>query len=222
MDLSNPPKDILGLGKYLVRELDFADGVDTLGRWMSHHLAELIHESENGKTVGQQTLAKEQATEIILKIWDHRKVLPGEAYPLAEFQNVLKVIERLKIENDPYRFYGHNFQDSKDQIASMLFDNFTRLILSLLLSKINYLESLKKTDKVVVEALNEEEQQVLVAIHEWFTLFPVETDKKKTIKKSKKSKEPEEFDLIKNALNLIDSIKKLLTELKKELQNKNK
>jgi hypothetical protein len=34
-----------------VRELGFEDGVDTLGRWMAHHLAELIDKAENGATV---------------------------------------------------------------------------------------------------------------------------------------------------------------------------
>ncbi len=110
MDLSKPPKDILGLGKHLVRELDFEDGVDTLGRWMSHYLAELIHESENGKTAAIRSKASQKAVETVLKIWEHRKALPRDAYPLAKFEDLSTVLDRLRIGNNPHRAYGdkHN------------------------------------------------------------------------------------------------------------------
>jgi len=69
----------LELGQYLVRELDFEGGVDTLGRWMAHYLAELIDEAENSSTVAKRTRARKEAATTILKIWDHRSSLPGKA-----------------------------------------------------------------------------------------------------------------------------------------------
>lgn len=153
MEPLKPPKDVLELGKYLVRELDFEDGVDTLGRWMAHHLAELIHEVENGETEEEKLKASQQATETILKIWEHRKNLPREAYPLARYEDLLKVINRLRISSNPYRFEGYNFQNKTDQIASILFDNFTRLILSLLLMRIDSLKSQKVVGSLVIDSL---------------------------------------------------------------------
>ena len=68
MELSKPPKDVLELGRHLVRELGFEDGVDTLGRWMSHHVAELIDKAENGVTAAERVRARKLATETILKL----------------------------------------------------------------------------------------------------------------------------------------------------------
>ena len=213
---SKPPKDVLELGKYLVRELDFEDGVDTLGRWMAHHLAELIHEAENCKTLEKRLEASQQATETILKIWEHRKVLPREAYPLAKYKDLLKVIDRLRIDNNPYRFYRYD-SDSIDEIASMLFDNFTRLVLTLLLMKIEVLESQKTVDDVVIEHLNEEEKQVWLAIQEWMVIFPVDSNQDKSLKKSKKGK-PIKFDLAKNSLAIVDTLINLISELQEKLK----
>lgn len=213
MDLSNPPKDILGLGKHLVRELDFENGVDTLGRWMAHHLAELIHESENGKTVAKQTKAKKQATETILKIWDHRKALPREAYPLTKFEDLLNIIDRLRISNNPYRYYSGNFNEI-DLIASKLFDNFARLIPSLLFMKREFLESQKTVNNVAIEALDKEEAQIWMGLQEWMVIFPEESKRNEISNKRKKKKK---FDLKKNSLDLIGNIRNLLDEISKEL-----
>ena len=38
---------IVQLGKKLVEELALNNSVDTLGRWMAHHIAELIYDAEN-------------------------------------------------------------------------------------------------------------------------------------------------------------------------------
>lgn len=92
MGPSKPPKDVLGLGRHLVRELGFEDGVDTLGRWMAYHLAELIDQAENGVTAAERSRARENATEVIVKLWEHRASLPGKAYPLAPFKEVLRIL----------------------------------------------------------------------------------------------------------------------------------
>jgi hypothetical protein len=88
MALSKVPKDVLGLGRHLVRELGLEDGVDTLGRWMAHHLAELIDKTENAATAKDRQKASKAATETILKIWERRALLPETAYPLAPYTSV--------------------------------------------------------------------------------------------------------------------------------------
>ena len=49
-------KAVLDLGRALVDELGLDPGVDTLGRWMAHHIAELIEEAETAK--GEERPAK--------------------------------------------------------------------------------------------------------------------------------------------------------------------
>lgn len=216
MELSKLPKDVLELGKYLVRELNLEDEVDTLGRWMSHHLAELIHKAENGKTTEERLQASQQSIETILRIWDHRKNLPRQIYPLAEYDELLKVINRLRIDSNPY-FYGYN-SDRTDNIASMLFDNFTRLILVLLLMKVESVESQKKVDNNVVEFLDEQEKQIWSAIQEWMTIFPEKSEDDESINKKRKSKKSRTNDLKVNSLALIKNITDLLNQLSEEIQ----
>lgn len=220
MDLSNPPKDVLGLGKHLVRELDFEDGVDTLGRWMAHHLAELMHEAEKGKTVAKRTKAKKQATETILKIWEHRKVLQRESYPLSKYEDLLKIIDRLRLDSNPYRYFGNDMTQT-DKIATVLFDNLTRLILGLLLIKLDSIERSKKVDDEVIEALDGEEKRIWFAIEDWYSIFLKEDDENKLEVENEKNSEVKEIDFRKNSIELIDNIRSSLTKLRKELSKKN-
>lgn len=206
----------MGLGKHLVRELGFEDGVDTLGRWMSHHLAELIYEAENGETEEVKLRASQQATETILKIWEHRKNLPGEAYPLVRYEDLLKVIDLLRIDNNQFRFYRHTY-DNIDKIASILFDNFTRMILSILFLKLDALKAKKAVDGAAIESLDDEEKRIWLAIQEWATIFKESDQEEKTKKKGKNTKK-DEINLKKNILILINNIRKHLDDLTQEIK----
>src|SRR5258705_10014373 len=87
---SKPPKNVLGLGRHLVRELNLDDGIDTLAKWMAHHVAELIKDAETAPSGEKRSRASKRATETILKIWEHRELLPSYAYPLARYNEVLR------------------------------------------------------------------------------------------------------------------------------------
>jgi hypothetical protein len=75
MEVSKPPKDVLELGQHLVHELGIENRFDTLGRWMAHHLAELIDRAENGATKAERLDSRKNAEETILKIEGVRKVV---------------------------------------------------------------------------------------------------------------------------------------------------
>ena len=64
-----------------MRELGFEDRVDTLGRWMAHHLAELIDTAESGVTATERLKARKSATETILKIWEHPGITTRQSVP---------------------------------------------------------------------------------------------------------------------------------------------
>lgn len=62
------------LGETIVRELNLERGVDTLGRWMAHYLAETMLRAE---TPGpRQDEDKALCSALILKIWTHRSSWP--------------------------------------------------------------------------------------------------------------------------------------------------
>jgi len=99
----------MNLGKALVKELNLDPGVDTLGRWMAHYIAEQIEIAENATGVDKRE-AEERCFKSILKLWNHRSVIPGESRPFVNFEPILRTLERLDPENDRHYF----FEDSTD------------------------------------------------------------------------------------------------------------
>ena len=217
MEPSKPPKDVLALGRYLVRELGFEDGVDTLGRWMAHHLAELIDKAENGVTAAERLRAHKNATETILKIWEHRASLPGQAYPLAPYKEVLKVLDRLRPGNNPFRYFSHYAEATREQLATDLFDGFSRLIIALLLMELPPGEEPVKVDVAATEALSEAEQYVLTVLQQWGEFFESTSKSSGRTQKSKKGGGTK-VNLNKVAVRLIDNITTTLAKLRSELQ----
>jgi hypothetical protein len=124
----------LGLGDHLVHELGLSDGVDTLGRWMSHHVAELIVEAR--KPGKGKPKAERVAREAILRLWEYRRVLPGRAYPLAKFDKVIEFLEVLRPSDGPFAYFSRRSEKAEERAAAELFDSFSRLLATLLLSRV--------------------------------------------------------------------------------------
>jgi hypothetical protein len=217
MELSKPPKDVLELGRHLVRELGFEDGVDTLGRWMSHHVAELIDKAENGVTAAERVRARKLATETILKIWDHRASLPANTYPLAPYKDVLKVLDRLQSNNNPFRYINRYGETKRAQCTADLFDSLSRLIIALLLMEIPSGEGSVSVETPASEALSETEQQVLTAIQRWDELFEPTSESVGGTREQEAS-DNVRVNLDEAAIQLIDRITTTLTELRSKLQ----
>ena len=213
-----PPKDVLGLGQHLVRELGFEDGVDTLGRWMAHYLAELISEAENGSTAAKRIKARKEAAATILKIWDHRTSLPGKAYPLAPYRDVLRVIDRLQPDSNTFRYFGRHADNKMEQLAADLFDGLSRLIIALLLMKIASGEKSVEAHPSATEALSETEQHVLTALQQWGDLFESTANSPGRGRKSKKGRDRAKVNLGEAAIRFVDSITATLVEIRSELQ----
>ena len=95
------------LGARIVRELELEPGVDTLGRWMAHHLAEVMQEVESAEGSDKEQ-AQERAVDLILKLWSHRRNLPRGAYPLNDLKVVMSVIRQLRPEASPYQWHSTN------------------------------------------------------------------------------------------------------------------
>ncbi len=95
-------KGVISLGKRLVEELGLEPGVDTLGRWMAHYIAELIKAVEEAHNPKERKKAQERCCQTILKLWEHRTSLPDGARPLSNFEGVLKAIKSLRGEKTPW------------------------------------------------------------------------------------------------------------------------
>jgi hypothetical protein len=113
MEKSKHYKDVLALGRLLVKELDLEQSVDTLGRWMAHHISELIVEAE--KTEGSdKSDVEDRCREAVLALWNHIRVFPRGHRPLENIELLLATIQALDPENQAY-FYQSEAQSQIEQ-----------------------------------------------------------------------------------------------------------
>ena len=95
---------LLTLGQKLVDELGLDERVDTLSRWMSHWIAELIHAAET--TAGDERAKRTvECGASIMELWAHRNVLPDGTRPFESLEPVLRALESLDPETKRYRYF---------------------------------------------------------------------------------------------------------------------
>ena len=86
--------NVVALGKRIVQEIELDDSVNTLGRWMAHHIAELIVQAETAEESKQSSL-EDRCRTAILALWDHINKLPSAANPfdnLESFATTVRVL----------------------------------------------------------------------------------------------------------------------------------
>lgn len=108
------------LGRFLARELGADDGVDTLGRWMAHYLAEQLDAAERA-TGAEKEKIERGVSKLILDIWAQRRTLPGRADPLATYEKAAHTLAAVRSGAEilsPWR--GLHVQDE----TSLIFDVF--------------------------------------------------------------------------------------------------
>lgn len=123
------------LGALIVRELGIDKGNDTLGRWMAHHLAELIAEAE-GTEGDEITEVRDHIVDLILRVWSRRRSFPRGKNPLSDLEDLASLLWRLRPEASPFRRLGSN--ETEDLLASA-FSQFQRVVIYgiLMISGIN-------------------------------------------------------------------------------------
>lgn len=108
-----PSDPILELGEHLAAALNRSD---VLGRWMSHHLSDLL-------TRVQTTPSDEELVattrETILRLWEHKAGAPFDPQPLRYLGPVLEAIGRLEPDPAPWAHY-RTFRDADDPSAEDL------------------------------------------------------------------------------------------------------
>ena len=149
------------LGARIVRELKLEPS-DTLGRWMAHHLAEMLEEV--GKTEGRaDEIASQQVTDLILKIWSHKKSLPHGAYPLNKLENALSVIGRLSPAASPYQWHS---TDETEKLLSRIFDGLRRVVMYGIIL-ISRTKDLPDDLEAVIPFMEDDERQFIEVIQGW-------------------------------------------------------
>ncbi|MEU9159627.1 hypothetical protein AB0D29_04980 [Streptomyces sp. NPDC048424] len=101
------PEDARSFERTLELGKEIADNLsqgDVLGRWMAHHIGDLIIQAENAVGAEADGVRRETAT-AILALWNHRTALSSSAQPLGAFEPVFRALERLSEPQDPWSFY---------------------------------------------------------------------------------------------------------------------
>src|SRR5690606_10568675 len=94
---------IIKLGEKLVKELNLEYSTNTLARWMSHYLAELMESIENAESKEEKKMLQRQTCDIILKIWSQKENLPI----IKPLDNLKPIIEILQVFQEDKTVHVH-------------------------------------------------------------------------------------------------------------------
>lgn len=104
----------MALGRKIVEELKLDPGVDTLSRWMAHHIAELMDEADKAK--GDEKKAKQtQCAELILKMWDRRYQLSDGSRPFGDMEPIFRTLDSLDTNSTEIRHYKKPWQLAREE-----------------------------------------------------------------------------------------------------------
>ena len=149
------------LGARIVRELE-VEPRDTLGRWMAHHLAEVMQQAESAEG-GDKESAREQMVDLILKLWSHKRSLPKGAYPLNDLETVMSVVGRLCPEASPYRWHS---SDETEELLARIFDGL-RLVVVHGAVLISETRGIPDDLESVAPFLEEDERKFIEIVESW-------------------------------------------------------
>lgn len=105
------PTELLRLGTKIVQDLDLSYSVDTLSRWMSHHLAEKMIELESLEGEEKSRVEKE-VVQLIQTLWTNKHSWPSGVTPLNQYGALKDTLTRLGPSSSPFNSHRHN-QDEK-------------------------------------------------------------------------------------------------------------
>lgn len=118
MEQSEQQKEVLELGKLLVKELGLEKSVDTLSRWMAHYVAGKIKYAESLSDGIKKKNAEKECFSLILDLWKHRWQYKPDRQPLRNFNHLFNILKNLDPEKEEpyyYRFDDAQSQEEKDE-----------------------------------------------------------------------------------------------------------
>lgn len=130
---------------------------------MSHHLAEVMERAEYEENPEEKEKYQQQAVELILKLWGHRRNMSSNAYPLARFR---KIIESLSILSPEANVWERNKLGKYESLAADTFSMIVDLYRALHFVEFTSLKS-NRSNQVPPSVLTDEEQEVYDFLVSW-------------------------------------------------------
>lgn len=215
------PPEVLALGRHLVEELQLEPGVDTLGRWMAHHLAELMTRARKAKDPVQQSAAKEQAGEAILRVWQHRATA-DRINPLGDLRPILGVLRTLAQEAPPWVYLSGG---GRREAAGRTHDLLRRLTICLSVLELGDLEVMRTgltRARRTAKYQSQEEREVTTHLSLWLDVSRLQGQRNQRASGQRakdSSPHAQRSDLVAMARQLTEDAQTALTELNEELQS---
>lgn len=201
------------LGHHLATELGFSDSCDTLGKWMSHHLAEMMDRVEREENAEKKEKYQQQTVELILKIWEHRSSLNGHAYPLARFKGI---IDSLSILSPEANVWERNRLGRYESLAADSFSMVVDLYRTLHFIEFVSLKSVRNK-QAPPSVFSDEEQKIYDFLSAW-----AEQELDFRSLEGSSSDKAEFENAADSVCNFIDKLCGKLNELKSEISDKDK
>jgi hypothetical protein len=175
-------KDVLALGRLLVQELRLDPGVDTLGRWMAHHIAELIRNAEEAPRGKARQACEAQAADAVIKLWQHRSSFENRINPLGDLKPIIQVLRTLDPNNNVWMGY---LSKAPGDSARQVYDQFRRLMICLLIERIMSVNDASKgvqRAKETTRFQSEQERELVKGLVTWIgeSLKDAKSTRKKT------------------------------------------
>ncbi|MFN0071314.1 MAG: hypothetical protein ACKVVP_07465 [Chloroflexota bacterium] len=164
---STEPQDVLALGRQLVDELGLEPGVDTLGRWMAHHVAELLSRAETDPDEAERERAKERAVDTILRIWNHRSNI-SRLNPLADLEPALVALSTLALGLPPWVSLWRD--PSIETATARIYELLRGLVINLLLMRLGGVEAAQRAIEIAERTgqwQSDEEREVASHLEVW-------------------------------------------------------
>lgn len=94
--------DLCGFGRKLIDALQLEPN-DTLGRWMTHYLAERLQDAE-GAAGPEKVGLEREIFDLILQLWKHRGNWPGHRRPFRETDDLVDKLRTFIDRSRPWYF----------------------------------------------------------------------------------------------------------------------
>jgi len=209
----------LALGRQIVSELGLEPGVDTLSKWMAHHIAELISDAESQTDPEVKRNKETQAAESISKLWQHRSKYDNRINPLHDLKPILQVLQTL----DPNRnVWITNFGGPDGKAFAQVYDALRRLVILMIIKKSG---GTPKAGTSTIAHQDADEKAITASINAWLDdkqkarlAQPRETKQTGKARKTKDKAQSKDPDAL--AKSLIEHARKALDRLSDELVGK--
>ena len=130
-------------------------------------MAEILDEVDR-VTGAAKADAENQAVELILKLWLHRRALPEPVDPLGGYRKAIEALGRLMPDANPWRRFARSSDDA--ELLSEIFEVLSKtVVLGLLLSHSSEVRVVTSEETI---ALSSDEIEIKSMLEEWLPIAP--------------------------------------------------